>query len=89
MSGSKWRSDSSSSPKNSSRTGHGLVGGQTSTNAAAQGDFAFLRNLRFRFVALFFEPFDQTERRDFVAALQTARAFFGNRRAQRFFAAAR
>ena len=30
MSGSKWRRDSSSSPKNSSRTGHGLVSGQTS-----------------------------------------------------------
>ena len=44
-------------------------------DAAAQGDFAFLRNLRFRLVALFFEKFNQVERRDFVAARERAGAF--------------
>ena len=43
-------------------------------NAAAQGDFALLRDLRFGFVALFLEPFDQIQRIDFVTALQRARA---------------
>ena len=41
-------------------------------NAAAQGDFAFLRHLGFRFVALFFEPFNQIQRIDFIAAVQRA-----------------
>jgi len=45
-------------------------------NAAAQGDFALLRDLRFRFIALLFEPFDQVERIDFIAADQRARAVF-------------
>ncbi len=75
VSGSKCRSDSSSSPKNSSRTGHGLVGGKNVQNATAQGDFAFLRNLRFRFVTLFFKKFNQVERRDFFTTFERAGAF--------------
>ncbi len=43
-------------------------------NAAAQGNFAFLGDLRFRLVTLFFQPFDQIQRVDFVATLQRARA---------------
>ena len=53
-------------------------------DTAAQGDFAFLRNLRFRFVALFFEPFNQIERLDFVAALKRARAFLNFARRKSF-----
>ncbi len=44
-------------------------------DAAAQGDFAFLRDLRLGFVALFLQPFDQVERIDLVAALERAGAF--------------
>ncbi len=45
-------------------------------DAAAQRDLALLRDLRLRLVALRFEPFDQIERRDFVAARKGARAVF-------------
>jgi len=44
-------------------------------NAAAQGDFALLGDLGFRFVTLLFEPFNQIQGIDFTAALQRARAF--------------
>ena len=43
-------------------------------DAAAQGDFALLRNLRLGFVALVFKPFNQVERRDFAAARERAGA---------------
>ena len=39
-------------------------------NAAAQSHLALLRDLRFRFVTLFFKPFDQIKRFDAVAAFQ-------------------
>ncbi len=39
-------------------------------DAAAQGDFAFLRDLGLRLVTLLFEPFDQVERIDLIAALE-------------------
>ena len=42
-------------------------------DAAAQGDFAFLRDLGFRFAAVLFQPFDQVERIDFIAAGERAR----------------
>ncbi len=41
-----------------------------STMPPRSGDFAFLRNLRLRLVALLFEKFDQVQRRDFVAAFE-------------------
>ncbi len=45
-------------------------------DAAAQGDFTFLRDLRFRFVPLLFQPFNQIERRNFIAALQMTGAIY-------------
>ena len=44
-------------------------------NAAAQGDFTLLRYLGFRFAALRFEPFDQVEWINFIAAGKRAGAF--------------
>ncbi len=44
-------------------------------NPAAQGDLAFLGHLRFRFVALFFEPFHEVERVEALAADEDARSF--------------
>jgi hypothetical protein len=44
-------------------------------NAAAQGDFTLLRDLGFRFAALLFEPFDQIEWINFIAAGQRTGAF--------------
>ena len=41
-------------------------------DAAAQGQFALLRDLRLRLIALVFEPFDQVQRRQPVAAPQRA-----------------
>ena len=46
-----------------------MGGGINVENAAAQSDFAFLRDLRLRFVTLFFKPLDQIERLEPVAPL--------------------
>ena len=78
--GSKWRRDSSSLPKNSNRTGHGPVSGRDVKNAAAEGNFPLLRNLGLRFVSLCFEPLDQLERIDLIAALKPTGVFFQVRR---------
>ena len=43
-------------------------------NAAAQGDLPFLGHLRLRFITLLFEPLDQVQRIDAVAARERAGA---------------
>ena len=48
---------------------------EQSVVATAQGDFTFLRNLRFGFIAFFLQPFDQIQRIDLIAAFERADTF--------------
>ena len=54
-------------------------------NAAAQGKVAFLRHLRFGFIALRLQPFDQIQRVGLIALLQAAGAALQFRGRQRLF----